>query len=387
MTTVRARAVADAAELLKRFDGDLRLLVEGIAGQYEAHAAQPAGQDEALPQQLKERDAQIEELRTMLVKARMEAQAVRSDLSAERQSADNVRANAAEMRREFEKAIEEMRRDHAAALVEQQAASVAMPLDELLAVFAAMDKADTAQELLTALLEGLAREFSRVAIFNVDGPRLVAAQRLGFGDADTSKSIRLPADSILTRAVRSGRLESVLPTLREDRRTSLPFSGSPACAIAVPVALQGAIAAVIYADDSDHVEFATGAPQVRLKFAEILQQYAALVLVRMSVVRKSTEDLRSLAATLVAEIEYAYTVEAEAGRTRPECQQRLKDALQKARRRYAEQVGSDTNAATLFDEQLAATLMAKKESAFARDLATLLGPGRQRGGNIVAMFR
>ena len=43
--------------------------------------------------------------------------------------------------------------------------------------------------------------------------------------------------------------------------------------------IQGTTAAVIYADDSDHIGFASAAPQVRAKFAELLQQYALLVVV------------------------------------------------------------------------------------------------------------
>ena len=288
---------------------------------------------------------------------------------------------------EFDRALEEMRGEHMAVLAEQSAASIALPLDELLTVFDAMNKAETGPELLSALLAGLAREFSRVALFHVDGTRLLAAERLGFDESNTSKPIRLPADSILTRAVSTGRLESVMPGLRGEPNSSLPFGGTPACALAVPIVVQNATAAVVYADDSDHVEFATSAPHVRVKFAEILQQYALLALLRISVERKSTDALRGFAATLVAELEYAYTVEAEAGRNRLECQQRLKDSLQKARKKFADRAAGDAVAAGLFDEQLAATMTAKKESAFGRDLAALLGPSRQRGGNIVAMFR
>jgi hypothetical protein len=250
-----------------------------------------------------------------------------------------------------------------------------------------MKKAETGPELLGALLTGLSREFSRVALFHVDGTRLVASERLGFSDTDTSKPIRLPADSILTRAVATARIESVILSPRGEPNASLPLGGTPSCAVAMPIVLQGATAAVIYADDSDHVEFATAAPQVRMKFAELLQQYAVLVLLRISVERKSADDLRGAAASLVAELEYTYTVEAEVGRNRLECQQRLKEALQKARRRFAERAGSDADAASLFDEQLAAMMTAKKESAFGRDLAALIGPARQRGGNIVAMRR
>jgi hypothetical protein len=148
--------------------------------------------------------------------------------------------------------------------------------------------------------------------------------------------------------------------------------------------MQGATAAVIYADDSDHVEFAIAAPQVRIKFAELLQQYAALVLFKLAVERKTSDDFRGFAATLIAELEYNYTAEAEAGRNRLECQQRLKDALQKAKRRYAEQAAAQPDAAGLFDEQLSATLAAKKESAFGRDLAGLIGSPR-RGATVVAI--
>jgi hypothetical protein len=369
-----------------RVDAEVGTFVDGLTRQFEALAA-PAGDVEALQKQLAERETQNQELRRLLVKARMDLEAARSDLAAERESTDTVRASAQELTGEFDRALDEMRRDHATVIAEQSAASIALPLDELLTVFNAMKKAETGPELLGALLTGLAREFSRVALFHIDGTRLVAAECLGFADTDTSRPIRLPADSILARAVASGRLESVIPSLRGEPNTSLPFGGTPACALAIPVVLQGATAAVIYADDSDHVEFATSAPQVRVKFAELLQQHALLVLLRISVERKSTDDLRGFAAILVAELEYAYTVEAEAGRNRLECQHRLKNVLENARRRYAERAGGDADAAGIFDEQLAATMAAKKESAFGRDLAALIGPARQRGANIVAMRR
>jgi hypothetical protein len=383
---VAARSIETLLASPLQADADVDAFVNGLAGQVGA-LAQPAADLEALQKQLQDRETQNQELRTLLVKARMDLQAARADLAAERESTDTVRATAAELTGEFDRALDEIRHEHATVLAEHSAASIALPLDELLSVFNAMKKAETEPELLGALLTGLAREFSRVALFQVDGTRLVAAERHGFADTDTSKPIRLSADSILTRAVSTGRLESVMPSLRGEPNASLPFGGTPGCALAIPIVLQGATAAVIYADDSDNVEFATAAPQARLKFAELLQQHALLLLLRISVERKSTDDLRGFAAILVAELEYAYTVEAEAGRNRLECQQRLKDALQQARRKYSERAMGDADAAALFDEQLEATMAAKRESAFGRDLAALLGPARQRGGNIVAMFR
>ena len=370
-------------------DAEITAFVGGLAKHFEALAT-PAGELAALQKQLQERDTQNQELRKLLVKARMDLEAARADLASERENTDTVRTEAAHMTGEFDRAVEEMRREHATILAEQSAACITLPLDELLTVFSALKKAETGSELLSALLTGLAREFSRVALFHVDGTRLVAAERLGFRDEDTTKPIRLPADSILTRAISSGRLESLMPSLRGEPNTSLPFGGTPGCALAMPIVVQGATAAVIYADDSDHVEFATAAPQVRIKFAELLQQYALLVLLRISVERKSTDDLRGLAASLVAELEYAYTTEAEAGRNRLECQARLKEALQTARRKFGDRAsGADPDSAGLLDEQLAATMEARKESAFCRDLATLVGAARSKGdrGNIVAMFR
>ena len=367
-------------------EAEVATFVDGLTRQLEA-LAQPVADVEALLKKLQERDAQNQELRTMLVKARMDLQAARADLAAERESTDTVRTTSAELSGEFDRALDEMRREHATVLAEHSAASLVLPLDELLTVFNAMKRAETGPELIAALLNGLSREFSRVALFHVDGTRLVAAQRLGFEDTDTSRPIRLPADSILTRAVGTGRLESVMPSLRGEPDAGLPFGGTPGCALAIPLVIQGTTAAVIYADDSDHVEFASAAPQVRVKFAELLQQYALLVLVRISVEQKTAQDLRGFAAALVAELEYTYTVEAEAGRNRLECQQRLKDALLSARKKFADRAAGDGQAAGLFDDQLAATLAAKKESAFGRDLAALFGSSRQRGGNIVAMFR
>jgi hypothetical protein len=364
-------------------DAGAEALIEHLTTHVD-EVAKPAAEVEALRQHLDERESQNEELRKMLVKARMELEAARADLAAERERTDPTRA--ADLTGEFDRALEEMRREHMAALAEQSAASIALPLEELLAVFNAMKKAETLSELLGTLLTGLAREFSRVALFHVDGTRLRAAERLGFDEREMSKPIRLPADSILTRAVSTGRLESVMPSLGGGPNASLPFGGAPACALAIPIVVKDAVAAVVYADDSEPVEFATVAPQVRVKFAEILQEFALLLLLRISMERKSTDDLRGVAAALVAELEYAYTVEAEAGRNRLECQQRLKDSLQKARKNFAERAAGDPDAASLFDEQLEATMAAKRESAFGRDLAALLRAAHQRGGT-VSMFK
>jgi hypothetical protein len=62
----------------------------------------------------------------------------------------------------------------------------------------------------------------------------------------------------------------------------MPFGGEPGCAVALPILIQGVVAAVIYADDSDRIEFASTAPQALVKFAELLLMHATLVLFRVS---------------------------------------------------------------------------------------------------------
>lgn len=341
----------------------------------------------ATPRHLRGSDAENEPLKVMLVKARMDLEAAKADLAAERERGAAARAEMVQMMQELDRAVDDMRREHAAVLAEQTAVCTALPLDELLTVFSTLRRSQTGSELMSAFMTGLGREFSRVALYHVDGMRLVAAQRLGCGDAEASQPIRLTADSLLTRSVSTGRLESLMPSVPGEPNESLPFGGTPACAVAVPIVLDGATVAVVYADDADHVDFATSAPHARMKFAELVYQYAMLVLLRISVERKSGDDLRAFAASLVAELEYGYTVEAEAGRNRLECQQRLRQALQTVKRRYAERSAGDPGSQGLLEEQLAAALVAQRETAFGRDLDALIGTARSRGANIVPMFR
>lgn len=339
------------------------------------------------PQHLRGSDAEKEQLKAMLLRARLDLDAAKADLASERERVAAARAETVQAIKEFDRAIDEMRREHAAVLAEQTAACTALPLDELVTVFNILRKSETGSELMSAFMTGLAREFSRVALYHVEGMRLVAAQRLGCGEAEASQPIRLTADSLLTRSVSTGRLESLVPSLRGEPNESLPFGGTPSCAVAVPVVLDGATVAVVYADDSDHVDFATSAPHARVKFAELVYQYAMLVLLRISVERKSGDDLRAFAASLVAELEHGYNVEAEAGRNRLECQQRLRQALQTTKQRYAERSVSDPGAGGLLDEQLTAALITRRETAFGRDLDALIGSARSRGANIVPIFR
>jgi hypothetical protein len=89
------------------------------------------------------------------------------------------------------------------------------------------------------------------------------------------------SDSLLGRCVSSARMEGSLAGVGSGS-TGMPFGGEPGCAVALPICIQGVVAAVIYADDSDRLEFASTAPQALLKFAELLLMHATLVLFRIS---------------------------------------------------------------------------------------------------------
>ena len=60
-----------------------------------------------------------------------------------------------------------MRDEHASTIREQALSCITLPLDELLTVFNALERSTTMAEALTALFDGLGREFSRVALFAV----------------------------------------------------------------------------------------------------------------------------------------------------------------------------------------------------------------------------
>ena len=318
---------------------------------------------DALGVRLQERDAEHQRLHEALKDAHMELKTTRADLT--RSAA------------QFEHTLDQLRLEHATTVREQALACTALPLDELLTVFHALSEATTLADVLTGLVNGIAREFSRVALLDVRGNRLEGAQQVGFDfEGDISKiAIPLSVDSLLTRAVSSRRIESVFAGAYNEASGSTPFGGTPACALALPLVVQGATVAVIYADDSDRLEFASAAPQARVKFAEILHQHALLVLLRIWTEQQSLAELGEYVTMLVNEIEYGYTADADAGKNRLECQQRMREALECTRRIYAQRLTREgQSAALLLEERLVAIMETQGESPFARDLAAVFRP-------------
>jgi hypothetical protein len=227
--------------------------------------------------------AQTESLRTELQQVRAWNEALRAELQDAHERVETVEVELSQRAAQFERTLDELRQEHASTIREQALSCITLPLDELLTVFNALERSTTMAEALTSLFDGLVREFSRVALFAVRQGRLEGVQQSGFEfEPDISKVlIPLSSDSLMGRAVVSGRIEGSLAGIGRIA-SGMPFGGEPGCAVALPIMIQGAVAAVVYADDSDRLEFASTAPQALVKFAELLLMYATLVLFRIS---------------------------------------------------------------------------------------------------------
>jgi hypothetical protein len=242
--------------------------------------------------------ADLVNLRAALEAAQAEADAQRTlatahlgaedELGQMRSALETAQAEVDRLTRQFDSALEELRQEHMSTLQQQALERTVLPLDELLSVFAELSKASTPSAVLKAVVTGLAHEFSRVALFRLRGSRLECVTHEGFDfEGDISKVvIPTTVDSLLTRAVTSKKTHSFLAGVT-DGPCGAPFGGTPACALAMPLVSGDATVAVIYADDSDQLEFGSVPAPLLVKFAEIVWQHAILVLHRASAAKKA----------------------------------------------------------------------------------------------------
>jgi len=230
-------------------------------------------------------NAQAQAMRIELQALRSRIELLSLDLVEARERADAAESALTHASAHFEETLDELRQEHTATIREQALSCMMLPLDELLTVFNVLERSTTLADALTGLFNGLIREFSRVALFAVRANRLEGVQQRGFEfENDISRvTVPLTPESLLGRSVGSGRLESMLLNPATDSSaTGVPFGGSPCCAVALPITVRGTIVAVIYADDSDRLEFGSTSPQALIKFAELLLMYSLLVFVRIS---------------------------------------------------------------------------------------------------------
>jgi chromosome segregation ATPase len=232
-------------------------------------------------------------------------------------------------------------------------------------------------DLLASLVRQLSVEFSRVALFRVKGNRLEGEYQIGFDDTTDITKLVLPlnVDSLITRAAGSGLVEQLRGHELDDSSRA-PFAGSPTAAMALPVAFQGETIAVVYAD-SDHIEtqtFDAGAA-----FARLMAKATSVLLMRLSQELKTLNELREYAAMLLQEAEQMYSADQETDRSDDERRSRLQDTVDCARQLYAQRAALEgPAAASLLDDRIAALVDGDESSAFARDLAAIVGHDARR---------
>jgi hypothetical protein len=259
-------------------------------------------------------------------------------------------------------------------------ASPAPILEELLAAYQALASASTISEVLTTLVEQMAAQFPRVALFRVKKGHLQGEHQIGFDLKTDIGKLVLPLgmDSLPSRAASSGQIETLTGDELKDSRNT-PFSGTPSCAIAVPIVVGGDTLAIVYADDSGASKSARGAVDVRARYADAVRHYAVALLTRVTKELKALAELQKYAASLLHEMEQMYDADVESGLSGADLQKRLTGNLDFARSIYGSRTALEgADAATLLDDELGALLDARKGTAFARDLAAAAGHSSAR---------
>jgi hypothetical protein len=250
-------------------------------------------------------------------------------------------------------------------------------LDDLLAGFQALGSATTISDVLTTLVEQLAAQYPRVALFRVKKSHLQGEHQIGFDlNHDIAKvMIPLGMDSLLARAASAGTIQRLSAEELKDSSRA-PFSGSPSSAIAVPVVVSGETLGIVYADDA-------GAPRHKrtpeaeatsARIAEAMQQHAIALLMRMTNELKLRAELQSYARSLLRELEQMYSADLQAEKPAEELRGRLKGNLDYARSIFDSRVALEGgDAAQLLDDELAALVETEGSTPFARDLAAAAG--------------
>jgi len=270
-----------------------------------------------------------------------------------------------------------------ARLQETAAAPAATPaissvplFDDLLAGFQALGSATTIADVLTTLVEQLAAQFPRVALFRVKKSHLQGEHQIGFDlKTDIAKVvIPLGMDSLLARVASSGRIEHLSAEELAEGNAS-PFSGSPMNAVALPIVAGGEPLAIVYAEDSgSRAAESTDAIDVTLRFAEAMQQHAAALLARLTNELKTLNELQAYAASLVRELEQMHAADVQSGLGSKDLQERLKGNLEYARSIYSSRIALEgADAAGLLEEELASMIEAQQGTPFGRDLAAAAG--------------
>jgi chromosome segregation ATPase len=238
--------------------------------------------------------------------------------------------------------------------------------------------ATTVTALLAALAKQLATQFSRVAVFRLKGNRLEGEHQVGFDQTKdvTKLIIPLSMDSMITRVVSSGAVESAAEKAQIEAGT--PLGGTPSTAVSLPIVFHGQTIGVVYADDSGQ-KSATRGPggsDARVGFARVMLAQTGVLLLRLTHELKTLADLREYATQLIQEAAQMHAVDAAAGKNAEEVRRRLKGTIDWARQLFAERVTlAGGLGAAVLDEQIGVSIE-KQATPFAKDLAAVVGRAR-----------
>jgi len=254
------------------------------------------------------------------------------------------------------------------------------PLDRLLTTLQQLATSTTSAAVLTTLVNSLASEFRRVALFSVNGNRLEGMHQVGFDfKSDISKVVmplNMDSDSLLIQAVASGRVQG----FRDEEITEAscaPFGGSPSFVLTMPITVRGQTTAVIYADTMDQGDSESAHERV-VKYADVLLLSAAPMLARLSTNEQdaSPSELRNYASLLLDEMADMYNSDVEAGIEGSALTTRLKENLECAKRLFAQRIASEgLSSSPLLDEELAALIDANSDNEFGADLTAIVNRG------------
>ncbi len=376
-----------------------KLAVALSTAQAQLQAAE--GQQRSLTEQLNTANGQLRTLERATTdhdRIRGELQAKTNELQARADEVAKAEAALRQQTAQAERAMEQARTKAEAAAeaarqannereqlatrtkgIQDEAAEAAtMPLDRLLAALKQLAAGRTLADVLAALVEGIAQEFGRVALFHVNNGQLEGVRQIGFEfKSDISKVIvPLNIDSMFSRAVKSGRVQGFAGSELTDSNQAL-FGGSPSFVMMLPIVIGREIVAVVYADDSGEKPTKFATPERKVKFVHLLLWYVTPMLPRFMMPRE-VDDLRQHAVLLVNELEGMYTADRKAGQSDDAVRSRLRESLGYARQKYAQRVeGRDPAAAALLEEQLATVIKNKGGTAFGRDLAAIVGRGNK----------
>jgi hypothetical protein len=368
-------ALAETSELTVQLEASTaeqnRLLAELSAAQGELETA--LTQRDAVATQLKSNAARVHTLernqtrhedtiRQLEARLQEAGTTLREREAGDQRDTDSARAEAAVLRIEV---------DRLGSLL----ASSAYAIEELA-------EATTLSDLLGGLVRQLAGEFSRVALFRLKGNRLEGEHQSGFDPTTdvTKLVIPLSVESLLTRAATSGVVERLTETDKEDGGVAL-FGSTPASALALPIMLHGEPLAIAYVEHSTlpDADPAYGPDTASTAYAKLLVGHTVALLTRLTKELKTLAELREYATILLQEAEQMFTADADAGKSGDELRLRLRDNVDCARQLYAQRAALEGAAATsLLDEQIASIIDSQGESAFARELAALVGHSTER---------